>query len=242
MSIPPKLARRMSKEAAAALHGIRGEKAMRFGLLRTLITLACFVGASVHASSQENSSGFEAPATAQQQMPDLIRRGLPGAGHETLDPLVGTWRVEMSLYVAGGSADDPIVSDDLICRREWVAGGRFLHDVTEGTLADGPYWRMGILGYSTMDERYEWVTADATNANMMIYFGKPGSGKEMPISMSGTFTDQGLIGEESTGKEVGQRTVISIENNDRHVIELYLTPPGEEEFLASRMVYTRMAE
>jgi hypothetical protein len=215
---------------------------MRLGLLQTLITLACIVGASVHASSQENSGQSDAPAAAQQQMPDWIQRGLPAAGHEALDPLKGTWRVEMSLYLAGGTADDPIVSDDLICRREWVAGGRFLYDVTEGTLADGPYWRMGVLGYSTMDERYEWVTADAANANMMVYFGEPGSGKEMPISMSGTFTDQGLISEESSGKEVGQRTVISIENNDRHVIELYFTPPGEEEFLASRMVYTRMPE
>ncbi len=65
------------------------------------------------------------PMRPQQQISDWIQRGLPAVGHEALDPLKGTWRVEMSLYLAGGTADDPIVSDDLICRREWVRAAAF---------------------------------------------------------------------------------------------------------------------
>jgi hypothetical protein len=37
------------------------------------------------------------------------------------------------------------------------------------------------------------------------------------------------------------RTVISIESEDRHVFELYVTPPGGRELLADRKVYTRIA-
>lgn len=109
----------------------------------------------------------------------------------------------------------------------------------KGTIAGVAYWRLGLLGYSTMDERYEWVTIDAANANMMIYLGQQGSGPQMPINMNGTFTDQGVIGEEIVGKAVGQRTVIRIENDNRHIVELYFTPPGGEEFLADRSVYAR---
>jgi hypothetical protein len=75
---------------------------------------------------------------------------------------------------------------------------------------------------------------------MMIYLGKPGSGEKMPIDVSGVFTDQGVVSEETVGKPVVQRTVIRIESNDRHVSELYFTPPGRKEQLALRMVYTRM--
>jgi hypothetical protein len=112
--------------------------------------------------------------------------------------------------------------------------------MTEGTIAGVPYWRLGLLGYSTMDERYEWVTIDAANANMMIYLGEPNSGQQMPISMSGVFTDQGMISEETVGEPIGQRTVIRIENDDRHIVELYFTAPGGEVFLVDRSVYTRV--
>jgi hypothetical protein len=111
--------------------------------------------------------------------------------------------------------------------------------MTEGTAVGSRYWRKGWLGYSTMDRRYEWVTIDAINSTMMSYASAKGSGTNMPISMSGVFTDQGVAGEDSVGKTVAMRTVISIENSDRHVIELYFTPPGKREMLATRMVYKR---
>ena len=74
---------------------------------------------------------------------------------------------------------------------------------------------------------------------MMIYLGKPGSGVRMPIEVTGVFTDQGVVNEQTVGKPVAQRTVIRIEGNDRHVFELYFTPPGGKEQLALRSVYTR---
>ena len=70
--------------------------------------------------------------------------------------------------------------------------------------------------------------------------GGPGAGA--PISMSGVFTDAGVLGEQTAGKSVGMRTLIRIESKDRHIFELYFTPPGEREFLADRKVYTRMTE
>lgn len=180
------------------------------------------------------------PAAAQQDLPAWVERGARGPAHEQLDALEGTWRVEKSLYVALGTRDDPTISRDLICRREWLANGRFLRDVTEGTIAGTPYWRLGILGYSTMDERYEWVTIDAGNANMMIYRGEPGSGQALPITMSGVFTDQGMLGEKTVGEPIAQRIVIQIVDDDRHIIDLYFTAPDGEEFLADRSVYTRV--
>ena len=192
--------------------------------------------------SQAGDSRSMAPVSPQREMPAWVQRGLPGPGHITLQRLAGTWRVENSVYIAVGTRDKPAVSSDLICRRDWVGDGRYLRDVTEGTIAGGRYWRMGLLGYSNMDDRYEWVTIDGFNANMMIYLGAPRTGPATPISMSGVFTDQGVFGEQTAGKPVGMRTVIRIESGDRHVFELYFTPPVEQELLVDRKVYTRVAE
>jgi hypothetical protein len=205
-----------------------------------LIAVAVF---SVVASL-EHSSAQGASTSPPTSMPEWLRRGLPGPGHAALEPLVGTWRVHMSLYGTLGRSpnDPPIVTDDLICRRTWVAGGRYIEDTMEGTAEGAPVWRKGWLGYSTMDRRYEWITIDSVNSTMMRYEGAPGSGDQRPISMTGVFTDQGVAGENTVGRAVGMRTVITIESNDRHVIELYFTRPGSSETLATRAVYTRSGQ
>lgn len=110
----------------------------------------------------------------------------------------------MSVYMVVGTPEQPAVSTDITCRREWIAGGRFLHDVTEGSFAGSPYYRQELLGYSNVDQRYEWITVDDANANMMIYLGKDGTGPRLPIIMRGV-TDQGWPGEDVAGKPVNMR-------------------------------------
>jgi Protein of unknown function (DUF1579) len=200
-----------------------------------------FVGIRIHADQR--------PLEAQchREGSGFIRRGLPGRGHAALRGLEGDWRVEKALYIAVGTREKPAVSSDLIARRHWIAGRRFLHDVTEGSIAGGPYYRMGVLGYSNEDARYEFVTVDGMNANMMIYRSDPVKGAEhsdaarhFAISMSGTFTDQGLISEQTAGLVIAQRTVIRIPSDDRHEIDLYFTPPGRAEMLIDHSIYTRI--
>jgi len=97
----------------------------------------------------QSTEARQTPAVAQgQEMPNWMRRGLPGPGHSALEPLLGDWRVEMSIHATFGRSpnEPPIVSTDLICRREWVSGGRYMEDITEGTAVGGRYWRKGWLG------------------------------------------------------------------------------------------------
>ena len=95
------------------------------------------------------------PQSSQQDVPGWIRRGLPGSGHEALQPLVGRWRVRYEVYGTLGRRGDepPIVSEDVTTRREWIGEGRFIEDTTEGTLMGAPIWRRGWLGYSNIDQR-----------------------------------------------------------------------------------------
>jgi hypothetical protein len=171
----------------------------------------------------------------------MVRNGLPGEMHKRLDALIGEWNVEVATYVLGGTPEKPIVSRDFVCRREWIAetGNRHLRDVTQGT-GGNPYYRLGILSYSTMDKRYEWVTVDFLNTNMMMYQGaKDSKGMSSDIKMSGEFTDQGILGDSYVGKNIQMETVIKFESPDRNLLELYFTPPGENRRLIQRFVYTR---
>ena len=203
-----------------------------------LVAAACIISISALAQQGDNQREAASPA---QTVPEWVKRGIPGAGHAALEPLIGSWRVELSVYGTMGRSPDlpPIVSQDIRATRVWIADRQYIEDTTEGTIEGQPYWRRGWLGYSNLDRRYEWVTV-APRVPMMIYLGKPGSGEQMPIEVTGVFTDQGLVNERTVGKPVIQRTVIRIENNDRHVFDLYFTPPGGKEQLALRLLYTRI--
>jgi len=205
-----------------------------------IAALAMALGA---AQAQDRMAASASSAAASTDMPPWVRRGLPGPGHAALASLAGTWRVQMGVYATLGRSADapPITSEDLVTRRQWVAGGRYLEDTTEGTLAKSRYWRRGWLGYDNMIARYEWITIDEANAGMMYYASRSGSGPGTDIDLLGTFVDQGVAGEAFVGKTVSMRTAIRIEGRDRHVIELYFTPPGSKEALATRAVYTRTA-
>jgi hypothetical protein len=215
--------------------GIHDERGVNNRLLKFTILAAAVCLLSVPALAQTTQ-----PKT-QQPIPSWVQRGMPGPGQAALAPLVGSWTVELSIYGTMGRSPDlpPLVSRDIRTKRVWIADGQFLEDTTEGTVQGQPYWRRGWLGYSNLDRRYEWVTV-APRVPMMIYLGNPGSGEQMPIEVTGVFTDQGVVSEQTVGKPVGQRTVIRIDTNDRHVFELYFKPPEGKEQLAMRMVYTRV--
>ena len=160
-------------------------------------------------------------AQAAPEAPPFVAAGQPGAAHHRLDALAGEWTVAATFYMAMGSPEQPVHVPGLHSSRRWTAGGRQLEDVTTGLIAPGaPYWRTGHLGYSNEDGRYEWVTFDATNANVMIYLGRRGG----ELDMRGEFTDQGLIAG-NAGRATRQRTTISIDGPDRNVLRLYMQPP-----------------
>ncbi len=228
-------------------HDSRSLGAGFVALSRRLLPLFAIVVA-IHATAFAlTQADVPVKQDTTRQLPPFVRRGLPGPGHAALRDLEGDWRVEKALYIAVGTRERPAVSSDLIARRQWIAGGRYLHDVTEGSIAGGPYYRMGFLGYSNVDARYEFVTVDGTNANMMIYRSDPLKGQQIPdperpfeFSLSGTFTDQGLISEATVGKTIGQRLVFRIQGQDRHEIDLYFTPPAHAEMLIDHSIYTRL--
>lgn len=180
--------------------------------------------------------------TAEPQsndMPPFVRRGVPGPFQAALKPLEGKWRVDKQIFIASGTRERPAIGVGITCHRRWFGGGRHLEDITEGSIGGSPYYRLGVLGFSNVDRRYELATFDALNANMMVYVSDAVEQPSTKLSLSGTFRDQGLLGEAYAGKSIPMRTTIEIEGPDRHILDLTFMPPGEPEVLIDHSVYTR---
>ncbi|MFI9838326.1 DUF1579 family protein [Nonomuraea sp. NPDC051941] len=199
---------------------------------------------TARAAAQLQNAPAAAPITARTAVQvrsapaDVLA---PGPFHRQLDPLVGTWKAVKTNYLLGGGK--PIVSRDITVTTRWIAktGGRFLEERTEGTLGGNPYYRLGVLGFSTIDRRYEWTTFDSVTPTAMTYRGPALTKRTDKLSLPGTFTDPGVLGPEYVGKTIPMRTVITIRSNDKHTFDLYFTPPGQSERLVDHVVYTRKA-
>ncbi|WP_433684382.1 DUF1579 family protein [Nocardia sp. CA-119907] len=207
---------------------------MRSTKARALVTVALLAftafgaGCSGDSSSAQVSSSAEATPTQQD------------GGHRKLNQLVGEWNGAKSTFIAGGTADNPIKSD-ITSRWHWIGktGNNFMQEEAEGSFGGKPYYRLGTLGYSPTDDRYEWSTVDSVTPMMMTYKGAKASGGDADIVMAGEFTDPGVLGPQFVGKTIPMRTTIRLESADRATMEIYFAPPGEAERIADRVILTR---
>src|SRR5262245_63558379 len=112
------------------------------------MVVVCIFAPPTSAQNPDAQRGT-APA-AQQTVPNWASRGIPGAGHAALAPLVGSWRVELRIYGTMGRSPNlpPIVSNDIRTTRVWVADGQYSEDTTEGAVDGQPTGGRGCPGPS----------------------------------------------------------------------------------------------
>ncbi|MFX0576497.1 DUF1579 family protein [Nocardia nepalensis] len=208
---------------------------MRSTKARALVTVALVACTAFGTGCSSDSSAQSQPTSSAEATP-----AQQDAGHQKLNQLVGEWNGAKSTFIAGGTADNPINSD-ITSRWHWIGktGNNFMQEEAEGSFGGKPYYRLGTLGYSPTDDRYEWSTVDSVTPMMMTYKGAKASGGAADIVVAGEFTDPGVLGPQFVGKTIPMRTVIKLESADRATMEIYFAPPGETERIADRVVLTR---
>ena len=147
----------------------------------------------------------------QKKMDDAAKRLQPGAEHKVLDVLVGDWQGSVKMWMDPNAA--PMESKGTI-HREWVLDNHFVHEEVKGDAMQpggAPFHAMGIIGYNTIDKRYEcgWVENMATWITVT-------DGTYDAAKKTFTFSGEGPNG--MTGLRQQQRMVLDCSNSDRQVI------------------------
>ncbi len=172
-----------------------------------------------------------APVFAQNNLPASTRLAMPGENHTMLEPLIGTWDVEMRVYPAPGA--DPIVSNEMSATREWILDGRYVEENLSGTFAGFPGARLAIIGYNNLEDRFELASFDTFEPGFMVYNGQSDGGT---ISVEGVSIEAGF-GPDPSGRHRDLRFDIEIED-EKSVHRIFVTYPGEEEFLFVEQIFT----
>jgi len=154
--------------------------------------------------------------------------------HLRLKPFEGTFRAEVRFWMGPG---DPVVSHGTMVNR-FVLGGRFLRQEFQGDASDGPFGQMpaftgeGYWGYNTVDKRYEGTWVDNASTLIQVESGQvDANGAEWNMYSSMT--------NPQTGKPMEKRSIITLQDDDHHSMEMWFREPDGPEVKAMEIRYTR---
>lgn len=167
------------------------------------------------------------PSAVEDEIVRYMAVSRPGSEHRWLDPLVGSWTVDLRWYAAGRETRLAGTSEN-----RWILDGRFL--LCESTAGEGPSQidARTIYGFDNRQKKYFALGLH----NLATYIMQP-SGSYDPASHS--FLLSGKDRDEVTGAVLVYRELLKVEGPDRHVLSLYLDVSGRSPVKVLEAVYTR---
>lgn len=165
------------------------------------------------------------------QGPGCAEMGALSEAHKKLEPFVGTFKSEVKMWMGPG---EPHVSTGVMTNTLDL-GGRFLEQRYKGDQAGGPFPNFegrGYWGYNTVDNKYEGFWIDSVSPVMQTESGD--------VDADGrVWTMVGSMSNPETGQPMQKRSVITLQDNDHHKIEMYFSGPDGNEFKAMEINYVR---
>ncbi len=155
---------------------------------------------------------------------------IPGREHESLAPFIGTFRARVKLWMGPG---DPLQSSGTMTTTRDL-GGLFLRQEYQGDPSEGPFPAFegrGFWGFNKATRKYEGFWIDNASSVMQHETGSvDASGKVW--TMVGSMPDPG------GGQPMTKRSVITLQDRDRHKLEMFFESGGRES-RAMEIEYTR---
>ena len=173
----------------------------------------------------------EKKMTPEQQatMEAWMKVATPGEGHKALEPMIGSWNVETTMWEKPG---EPPQKGGGVAESSWVLGGRFVRQEFQGEFGGMKFQGLGYTGYDNYKKKYIGSWMDTMGTMMMTSIGTvDASGK--------VFTATSTMDDVVTGKPMKVREVTRIVDNNKLVMEMFGPDPSGKEFKMMELVYTR---
>ncbi len=153
-----------------------------------------------------------------------------GPAHQRLKPFEGTFKSIVRIWMGPG---DPNVSTGTMTNTLEL-GGRFLRQEYQGDASEGPFPNFegrGFWGYNNVTQKYEGFWIDNASTIMQTEQGDvDDTGK--------VWTMVGEMPNPQTGGMMKRRSIITLQDDDHHTMEMYFEVEGQEN-KAMEIEYTR---
>ena len=197
--------------------------------IAAVIWIAAPLGFSQETKPEEDPCA-NCPQVAAATDDWLAGLSTPGEEHKRLDPLVGDWNIDITLWIDG--PNEPPVRLQGTVSREWVLGGRFLQETSENPTTTGVFMSQGYYGYNRATGLYQhvWMTTESTGVFSEVGRFDPSANV---FRTAGTWTDP------ATGYVIWNATELKITGPDLHTLTGWVTGSDGQEFKEIEVVHTR---
>lgn len=153
----------------------------------------------------------------------------PGPAHESLDPLVGEWDVEVKMWM---SPDSPPSVSKGKAKSAWALKGRFVQETFDGEFMGKPFHGVSYTGYDNVRRKYRSVWMDDMSTTIVTAEGEAEDGGKV-IKLACEYSCP------MTGEPNRKGTqVIRIVSRDKHIFEMHDPTLGEKS-KTMEITYTR---
>jgi len=155
--------------------------------------------------------------------------GAPGPEHKLLQPLVGTWRAEVKVWMDPDQS--PQVSEGTLVRKS-ILDGRFIHEDYQGKMLDKPFQGFGTMGYDRAKRKYVTAWIDSISTAL-----ESAQGVFDEATQTWTFKHEDDC--PITGKRIKMRDTLRIMNPNQQHMEMYRQLGAEKEMKTMEIHLTR---
>jgi hypothetical protein len=166
--------------------------------------------------------------TMMEEIARAIDASRPGPEQQTLAPLVGTWKMDLTSY----SPTQAPLSLTGTSENRWVLGGRFL--LSETAAGDGPVRVEGMMvfGYDARERRFFAVGLNNLGTGYDQWSGTYDP-RDRSLILSGKHRN------EATGAASVSRQQLKIEGPDRYSLRVFVDRPGRPPTKVAEATFTR---
>ena len=173
-------------------------------------------GALTVGLASENAQKFD-PAM-EEMMKKAEAASAPGIAHQSLEPLVGEWNVEVKTWMSPDA--EPTISTGN-AKSTWALKGRFVQQEFSGEFMGQPFHGISFTGYDNVRQKYRSVWIDDMSTTMVTSEGDADSAGKV-ITLGGSYACA-MTGE----KDKTTTQIYRILSPDKHVFEMHDPARGE---------------
>jgi Protein of unknown function (DUF1579) len=166
--------------------------------------------------------GSENTQKADPTMEEIMKKAeaacTPGTAHQSLEPLVGEWNVEVKTWMTPDA--QPLLSTGT-ATSTWTLKGRFVQQEFSGEFMGQPFHGISFTGYDNVREKYRSVWIDDMSTTMVVSEGDA-DGEGKIITLGGSYACA-MTGE----KDKATTQIYRILSHDKHVFEMHDPARGE---------------
>lgn len=185
--------------------------------------------AAVCATGLLHAQQPEMTAEQKAEMEAWMKAGTPGAHHEALAAMVGTWDVAITMWEKQGAPPSNFKGSS---EQRLVLGGRWVEQRFRGEVMGMPFEGLGYFGYDNVRGRFLGTWMDSMSTSMMTMEGEPQKEK-------GVFRSAGSMADPLSGRQLRLEDETRVVSPDRLESTMWLEGKDGKMFKHMEFVYTR---